>query len=187
MDAIVKETVKYLKAGKVILYPTDTIWGIGCDATNAKAVEKVYKLKQRVESKSLITLVCQKEALSRFMDNVPDIAFDLIDSMDTPLTIIYPNAKKLAKNVIAKDKTIAIRVVKNEFCQKVISDLGQPIVSTSANVSGEKAPLYFNKISQRIIDGVDYVVDLYQDSMQEVTASTIIKLEANGEFKIIRK
>ena len=187
MDKLIKETVKYLKAGKTILYPTDTIWGIGCDATNVKAVNRIYKLKERVESKSLIVLVCKVEALTKFMKVVPEITYDLIDSIDTPLTIIYPNAKNLAKNVIASDGTIAIRVVKNEFCQKLIEQFGKPIVSSSANISGEPSPLYFSKISKGIIEGVDYVVDLNEDSLQKVKPSTIIKLEANGEFQIIRK
>ncbi|MBC35570.1 MAG: threonylcarbamoyl-AMP synthase [Bacteroidetes bacterium] len=187
MRDIVHKSVKLLKEGKVILYPTDTVWGIGCDATNAKAVEKVYKIKKRVESKSLIILVEDESRLAGYMQDVPDIAYDLIDSVDKPLTVIYPNAKNLAKNVIAEDKSIAIRVVKNEFCQELLRQFRKPIVSTSANVSGEPTPVTFHKISQEVKDAVDYVVEVERDSLNQVKPSTIIKLEADGTFKIIRK
>lgn len=187
MKEIVLKAAKLLREGKVILYPTDTVWGIGCDATNAKAVEKIYKIKKRVESKSLIVLVEDSSQLDRYMDHVPGITYDLIDSMTTPLTIIYPNAKNLAKNVIADDKSIAIRVVKNEFCQKLLQQFRKPIVSSSANRSGDPSPLTFNKISKEIKESVDYIVEIEKDSLKEVKPSTIIKLEASGEFKIIRK
>ncbi len=186
MKEVIKETLTYLKAGKTILYPTDTIWGIGCDATNAKAVQKVYKLKQRVESKSLIVLLDTADKLSYYMKRVPDIAYDLIDSMDTPLTIIYPDAKALAKNVIAADKSIAIRIVKNEFCNGLIRAFRKPIVSTSANLSSESTPLIFSKISEEIKNKVDFTVNLYQNSINKVKPSTIIKFGADGEFEIIR-
>ena len=187
MEEEILNTVKALKAGKTILYPTDTIWGIGCDATSSRAVQKIYKLKERVESKSLIVLLDSAEKLPYYVEKVPKIAWDLIDSIDTPLTIIYPNAKNLAKNVIAKDKTIAIRITKDEFCRRVIEMFKKPVVSSSANISGDPTPLMFNKISSRIIDGVDYIVKLYHNKIKEVKASTIIKLDVNGEFEIIRK
>ncbi len=187
MREIVFQAVKLLKEGKIILYPTDTVWGIGCDATNAKAVEKIYKIKKRIESKSLIVLIDNVNHLDRYMDEVPDITYDLIDSMSTPLTIIYPNAKNLAKNVIASDKSIAIRVVRNEFCERLLEQFKKPLVSSSANVSGDPTPLTFNQISQEIKDNVDYIVDVEKNSLKEVKPSTIIKLDANGEFVIIRK
>lgn len=186
MKEIIKETIKHLKEGKTILYPTDTIWGIGCDATNAKAVEKVFDLKQRVESKSLIILLDTVDVLHHYIEKVPDIAYDLIESMDTPLTIIYPKAVGLAKNVIASDKSIAIRVVKNEFCAELIRRFGKPIVSTSANISDEPTALMYSKISDQIKIGVDYIVNLDQHSINNVKPSTIIKLGADGEFEIIR-
>lgn len=186
MKEIIKETITYLKEGKTILYPTDTIWGIGCDATNAKAVQKVYKIKRREESKSMIVLLDSADKLGDYMKKVPEVAYDLIENMENPLTIIYPEAIGFAKNVIAKDKSIAIRVVKNEFCIELIKAFGKPIVSTSANISNEPAPLTFSKISEQIKDEVDYTVDLYQNQINKVKPSTIIKLEADGEFKIIR-
>jgi L-threonylcarbamoyladenylate synthase len=187
MQEIIQETLKYLKAGKTILYPTDTIWGIGCDATRAKAVQKVYKIKQRVASKSLIVLLDSAEKLSDYMKNVPEVAYDLIGNMDTPLTIIYPDAIGLAKNVIARDKSIAIRIVKNEFCKELIKQFGKPIVSTSANLTSEPTPLTFSKISEQIKNKVDYTVNLYQNSVNIVKPSTIIKFGADGEFEIIRR
>jgi L-threonylcarbamoyladenylate synthase len=187
MREIIKETLDFLRNGKTILYPTDTVWGIGCDATNVKAVKKIYKLKQRVESKSLIVLLDNMNDLQRYMENVPDIAYDLIDSMDTPLTIIYPNAKNLAKNIIAQDGSIAIRIIKNNFCEEVIKSFKKPIVSTSANISTEKTPLFFNQISDEIKNNVDYIVNLYQDFINKVKPSTIIKLDLGREFQIIRK
>ena len=187
MEKEILNTVKALKAGKTILYPTDTIWGIGCDATSSRAVQKIYKLKERVESKSLIVLLDSAEKLPDYVEKVPEIAWDLIDSINTPLTIIYPNAKNLAKNVIAKDKTIAIRITKDEFCRRVIEMFKKPVVSSSANISGDTTPLMFNKISSRIIDDVDYIVELYHNKIKDVKPSTIIKLDVNGEFEIIRK
>lgn len=186
MREIIKETIKYLREGKTILYPTDTIWGIGCDATNAKAVKKVFNVKQRVESKSLIVLLDSVDFLHNYMKEVPFVAYDLIESMDTPLTIIYPDAVGLAKNVIASDQSIAIRIVKDEFCRELIRQFGKPIVSTSANISNEAAPLAYSKISDQIKNKVDYTVNLYQNSINEVKPSTIIKLGIDGEFEIIR-
>jgi L-threonylcarbamoyladenylate synthase len=176
-----------LKSGGTILYPTDTIWGIGCDATNPKAVRKIYRIKKRIESKNLIVLVEDEERLKKHAGSIPDIAWDLIRSIDTPLTIIYPDGRNLAKNVIAEDGSIAIRIVKNEFCTRLISRFGKPVVSTSANISGQAAPLMFKLISDEIKNEVDYVVNLYQNVLREVKPSTIIKLDVSGEFEIIRK
>ncbi len=186
MKEIIQETVKYLKEGKTILYPTDTIWGVGCDATNSRAVQKVYKLKQRDETKSLIILLDHIDKLPLYLKEVPQVAYDLINNIENPLTIIYQNAKGLAKNVIAKDKSIAIRIVKNDFCRELIKAFGKPIVSTSANLSDEPTPLFFNQISAEIKNSVDYVVDIDQHLINKVKPSTIIKLKVDGEFEIIR-
>ena len=183
----VQRTLEVLRAGGTILYPTDTIWGIGCDATNSRAVEKVYKLKQRVESKSLIILLDDMEKLSQYVEDVPEITFDLLTSIETPLTIIYSNAKNLAKNVMAADKTIAIRIVREAFCRELIKSFNKPIVSTSANISNDPTALTFNKISKEIHDKVDYVVNLYQDKLNQTKASTIIRLFESGEYTVIRK
>jgi len=182
----VQRALEVLHAGGTILYPTDTIWGIGCDATNYKAVEKVYKLKQRVESKSLIILLDDVEKISLYVSKVPEITYDLISSFNKPLTIIYSNAKNLAKNVMAADKSIAIRIVREPFCQALIKSFNKPIVSTSANISRDPAAITFNKISKEITEKVDYVVNLYQDKLNQTKASTIIRLFESGEYEIIR-
>ena len=186
MEQEIKRCIPVLKKGGIILYPTDTIWGIGCDATNEKAVSKIYKLKKRVETKSLIILLDSPDKLKGYVKQVPDIAWDLMNSIETPLTIIYPNAKNLPKNIVGEDNSIAIRLVKNDFCKTLIREFGKPIVSSSANISGDPAPLVFRCVSREIIKNVDYVVSLYQDVLKEVKASRIIKLNENGEFNIIR-
>lgn len=187
MEEEIKKCLEVLKNGGTILYPTDTIWGIGCDATNPKAVRKIYRIKKRMESKSLIILVENEARLENHSTTIPEIAWDLLRSVNTPLTIIYPDACNLAKNVIAEDGSIAIRIVKNVFCSELIRCFGKPIVSTSANVSGQIAPLMFKGITEEIKQQVDYVVNLYQDVLTDVKPSTIIKLNASGEFEIIRK
>jgi L-threonylcarbamoyladenylate synthase len=186
MEQEIQRCINVLKRGGTILYPTDTIWGVGCDATNQKAVDKVYKIKKRLETKSLIILIDDPEMLGNYVKEIPSITWDLMDNVDRPITIIYPNARNLPKNVIGEDNSIAIRVVKNEFCRRLIRELGKPIVSTSANVSGEQAPLVFRCVADEIKTRVDYVVNLYQDVLQEVKPSRIIKLNENGEFNIIR-
>ncbi len=187
MEEDVKKCLKVLREGGTILYPTDTIWGIGCDATNAAAVEKVYHLKQRMESKSLIILLAEAETLNDYVTSVPDIAWDLLKHADTPLTIIYPDAKNLAGNVVADDGSVAVRIVKNEFCRRLIHAFGKPIVSTSANISGTPPPLAFRNIVQEIIQGVDYAVAESREEIHELKPSQILKLKHNGEFQIIRK
>jgi L-threonylcarbamoyladenylate synthase len=178
--------IQILKSGGTILYPTDTIWGIGCDATNPKAVQKVYTLKQRVESKSLIILVDTFDKVANYVEKVPDVAFDLVNNIDTPVTIIYSGARNLAPNVIAADGTIAIRVVNDEFCQELIGRFGKPIVSSSANVSGAETPLVFNNIAKQIINEVDFTVTINREKVKRTKPSTIIRLHGNGEFLIIR-
>jgi L-threonylcarbamoyladenylate synthase len=183
----IKKALAFLKSGKVILYPTDTIWGIGCDATLPKTVDRIYKIKQRYESKSMIVLLDDAANLSRYVEKVPSLAYDLIEEYSEPLTIIYPKARNLAKNVIAEDGTIAIRIVKDEFCRQLISELGKPLVSTSANISGQPAPITFSKISDEIKKGVDYIVNFHQDVVIRTKPSTIIRMLENGEFEVIRK
>ena len=185
----INKAIEVLKAGGVILYPTDTIWGLGCDATNAEAADKIFKIKKREESKSLIILIDNENKLNRYLKDIPPLAYDLIDNTDTPLTIIYPGAKGLAPNIINSDGSIAIRIPlnKDEFCVKLIEKFGKPIVSTSANISGNPAPISFKYIDKSILDEVDYIVNLRQDETGKNKPSAIIKLEMNGEFKIIRK
>ena len=183
----IKNCIEVLKKDGTILYPTDTIWGIGCDATSQHAVEKIYHIKKRLESKSLIILLADMKDISEYVKTVPDIARDLMKNVEQPLTIIYPNAQNLPKNVIAEDNSIAIRIVKNPFCKALIREFGKPIVSSSANIAGEPAPMVFKFVSQEILDQVDYVVKIYQDVLNEVKPSRIIKLKENGEFHIIRQ
>jgi L-threonylcarbamoyladenylate synthase len=187
MQQEIKKCIDILQSGGTILYPTDTIWGIGCDATNANAVDSVFRLKKRVESKSMIILVDSAERLTEYVETVPELAWDLLKSVDTPLTIIYPKAKNLAPNVVAADGSIAIRVVHHEFCCALIKAFGKPVVSTSANISGDLPPKVFMEISPEIIKYIDHVVRLYRDELQHIKPSRIIKLSENGEFRIIRK
>ena len=186
MEQEIRKCVEVLRKGGTILYPTDTIWGIGCDATNSKAISKIYRIKKRLETKSLIILVDDKKRLEQYVKEIPEITWDLMKNVDRPLTIIYPNAVNLPKNVVGEDNSIAIRIVKNEFCKRLIREFGKPIVSSSANISGEAAPLVFSCVSENIKKSVDYVVQLYQDVLQEVKPSRIIRLKENGEFIIIR-
>lgn len=182
----VERTVSFLKAGKTILYPTDTIWGVGCDATNSKACDKVYAAKKRPQNKSLIILVDCVERLQDYVVNVPIIAYDLIKGAKSPLSIIYAESKNLAKNVSA-DKSVCIRVVNHKFCQEVIRQLGKPITSTSANLSGQPSALTYNDITEEMKQSVDYTVQLYHDIMEKPKSSTIIKLHEDNTFEILRQ
>jgi L-threonylcarbamoyladenylate synthase len=182
-----EKALEVLKSGGIILYPTDTIWGIGCDATNEEAVQKVMALKGRSASKSLIVLVDNDNKLASYVREIPDVAYDLIEYAENPLTIVYSNAKNLAPSVINEDGSVGIRVVKHNFCQQLIQRFRLPIVSTSANISGEPAPKNFSEVSQEIIDGVDYVVNLEQEASEEKTPSTIMKLSPDGLFTFIRR
>jgi L-threonylcarbamoyladenylate synthase len=175
-----------LRQGKVILYPTDTIWGLGCDATNAKAIERLFKIKRRKENKSIITLIDNDQRLKDYVKIVPSIAYDLIRNAANPISIVFPGGMNLAKNAISADGSVCIRVTTSDFCIALVQKLGKPIASTSANISGEPTALFFNQISSEIIKEVDHVVGLYQDEIQLPKASTIIKLAANGQFEIIR-
>jgi L-threonylcarbamoyladenylate synthase len=183
----INKALEVLKQGGLILYPTDTVWGIGCDATNAEAVAKVYALKRREDSKSMIILLHTDNKLQSYVSEIPDVAYDLIEYTEKPLTIIYSGAKNLANNLINSDGSIGIRIPKHDFCQQLIQRFRKPIVSTSANISGEPTPGNFFEISQEIIEGVDYVVDLEQMVSERKQASTIMKLEPDGKFVFIRK
>lgn len=183
----IEKALEVLKNGGLILYPTDTIWGIGCDATNAEAVEKVFKLKGRDAGKSLIVLLDSENKLQSYIQEVPDLAYDLIEYAEKPLTIIYSGAKNLAENLVHADGSVGIRVARHDFCQKLIQRFRKPIVSTSANISGEPSPASFDEVSDAIREGVDYVVEFGQDDLTEHQPSTIMKLEADGQFVFIRK
>ena len=185
-DEDIKKCVEVMRGGGIILYPTDTIWGIGCDATNADAVKRVYELKQRTDSKAMLVLVDNEARLDRYVTEVPEIAYQLIEVADKPLTIIYSGAKNLAKNLIAEDGSLGIRITGETFSHKLCEQFRRPIVSTSANVSGEPSPSVFAEISDVIKSGVDYIVGYRQDDKQAARPSSIIKLEAGGVFKIIR-
>ncbi len=182
----IENSVAALKAGKVILYPTDTIWGIGADATNSKAVQRIYKIKKRDTEKSMIILLDSKEKIKDYVVEVPEIAYELIDKTRVPLTIVYPKAKNLAKNLVAKNGSIAIRVVNGEYCSAVVRQFGKPIVSTSANLSGEASPVTFGNISKELINKVDYVVDLFHSRIKTLKPSTVIKMGEDGMFEILR-
>ena len=182
----VKHTSILLKAGKIILYPTDTIWGVGCDATNQKAVQKMYKLKGRDAGKSMIILLDSAEKLKKYVKNVPPIAYDLIKNSASPLTIVYSGAQKVAKNLIAGDGTIAIRVVKGRYSGQVIKELDRPLVSTSANLSGQPTAITFDQISEELKDKVDYAVKHFREKTKSIRPSTVIKLEKDGKFTILR-
>lgn len=179
--------IETLRTGGLILYPTDTIWGIGCDATNPEAVAKIYALKQRADSKSMLVLLDNQNRLTQYIDEVPEVAWELIEVADKSMTIIYPGARNLAKNLIADDGSIGIRIVKDDFCEKLIERFKKPIVSTSANISGENSPANFDEISEKIKQGVDYVVNWRQDDLNPGIPSSIIKLDAAGRISIIRK
>jgi len=186
MTEEIATVIEILKKGGTILYPTDTIWGLGCDATNPKAIDRVKKIKRRAVEKNFILLLGNKEQLLDYVENVPDIAFDLIQSYDNPLTIIYPKAKNLPEAAYADDGSVAIRIVKHHFCTELLSIFRKPIISSSANISGESAPLSFNKISPHIIEEVDYAVSLYHDEINCYKASTLIKIDDHGLFEVIR-
>ena len=175
-----------LRKGGIILYPTDTVWVIGCDASNTQAIQKIYDLKGRTSSKAFITLVGSEVMLERTVINIPEIAWDLMESANRPLTLIYDEVKGIAPNAIAEDGSCGIRLAKDTFCQQLIQRLGKPIISTSANVSGEETPKDFRFISDTILKGVDFVVNYRQNKTISQKSSNIIKLKNNGEIKIIR-
>lgn len=187
MNNDIEKALEVLKNGGLILYPTDTIWGIGCDATNAEAVQKIYDLKGRHQDKPLIILIENENQLASYVREIPDVAYELIEYAEKPLTIVYDGAKNLAENLIAEDGSIGIRVISNPFCSKLLQRFKKPIVSTSANLSGQPSPQDFYSISSEITEGVDYIVNYGQDIINEFKASTIMKIGASGQFRLIRK
>jgi len=186
MNEEINKCIEVLQNGGLILYPTDTVWGIGCDATNEEAVKRVYDLKKRKDSKALICLVANDVMLERTVEEVPEVAYDIIDLSTKPTTIIYDKPKGVAKNLVAEDNTLAIRVASDKFCRYLINKFKKPIVSTSSNLSGKPTPKSFNEIDPVILKGVDYVVNL-QPEQKSAVPSAIIKLGNDGTVKIIRK
>ncbi len=187
MNDDLKKALEVLQDGGTILYPTDTVWGIGCDATHPEAVKKVYQIKQREDSKSMLVLVDSEVRLERYVAEVPEVAWQLIEVADKPMTLIYPGAKNLAANLIAPDGSIGIRLVKDDFCRQLIQRLKKPIVSTSANISGQPTPAGFDQIAPEILRAVDYVVTWRQDDPTAAQPSSIIAVGLGGQIRIIRK
>ena len=197
-EEILAEALKTLRDGGTILYPTDTVWGLGCDATNPKAVARIFEIKQRADSKSLVLLACDLDMVARYVKEIPSIAIDLVEVNDAPMTIIYPGAVygeqgaagdkwHLAWNAVAADGSVGIRIPLMDWCKQLVFKLGRPIVSTSANISGEPTPQRFSDIPQELKDAVDFVVPPSVDTQSTGKASQILKLGLKGEIEIIRK
>ena len=191
---ILDSALKVLREGGVILYPTDTIWGLGCDATNPDAVARIFKIKNRPEAKSLVLLAADLDMVARYVKVIPNIAIDLVEVNDRPMTIIYPGAitsdvpdrHYIAHNAVAEDGSVGIRIPMSEFCTELARKLGRPIVSTSANISGEPSPQVYADIAQEIRDAVDYIVPQKLEKDATGYASQIIKVEVDGQVLIIR-
>lgn len=186
MEQDLKAAIDVLQRGGLILYPTDTIWGIGCDATNAQAVRRVYELKRRADNKALIVLLDSAEHLDHYVVDVPEMARELIDVAVKPLTIIYDGAFNLARNLLGENDSVGIRIPHERFSQQLCARFGRPVVSTSANLSGQPSPARFADIDPAIVGGVDYVVRYRQDDDTPHVASNIIHLSSDGTFKILR-
>ena len=186
MEDDIKKACEIMEKGGIILYPTDTIWGIGCDATNEDAVKRVYEIKKRIDSKALIVLVDKPVKVEFYVREVPEIAWDLIDVADKPLTIVYPNARNLATNVLADDGSVGIRITQETFSRKLCERFRKAIVSTSANINGQPAPTNFNEISDEIKQAVDYVVTYRQDDPYQPSPSSVIWIGEGGVIKILR-
>lgn len=186
MTEDIQKCIEVLRRGGLILYPTDTIWGIGCDATNAEAVKKVYELKRRSDNKALIVLLDSEEHLDHYVVDVPEMALELIHVAVKPLTIVYEGAFNVAPNLLGDNDSLGIRVPNEQFSHQLCAAFGKPIVSTSANVSGAASPKTFADIPKAIVDGVDYVVRYRQDDLRPADASNIIMLGSDGTFKILR-
>lgn len=186
MNEDIRKACQVMHEGGIILYPTDTIWGIGCDATNEEAVRRVYEIKQRADSKAMLVLVDTPVKVDFYVQDVPDIAWDLIDLADKPLTIIYPGARNLAPNLLAEDGSVGIRVTGEEFSRRLCQQFRKAIVSTSANISGQPSPRNFSGISEDVKSAVDYIVSYRQEEEDNPKPSSIIKLGAGGVIQIIR-
>ena len=185
-DEDIKESLITLRSGGIILYPTDTIWGLGCDPTNVEAINRIFKIKSRGENKSLIILVDGLPMIERYVTEIPEIVYELAEVSDTPLTIIYPKGKNLAAGVCGDDDSVAIRICHDDFCRELIGRFRKPIVSTSANFSSNTSPENFSKIEKNLIDKVDYVVNYRQNDRSKSFASPVIKVNHDGTIKIIR-
>jgi L-threonylcarbamoyladenylate synthase len=183
----IKESLSTLRQGGIILYPTDTIWGLGCDPSNESAINRILKLKSRGENKSLIILADGLSMVERYVTEIPEIIYELAEVSDTPLTIIYPKGKNLAPGVCSDDDSVAIRISHDEFCKELISRFRKPVVSTSANLSGNPSPANFSEIEKNLIDNVDYVVKYRQNDRSKSIPSPVIKVNSDGTIKIIRK
>lgn len=183
----VRQAVQVLRQGGLILYPTDTIWGIGCDASNEEAVSRVYDLKRRDDSKALICLVDSPDRLQRYSREIPDVAWDLIEYSEKPLTLVLDGAVNLAFNLVANDGSVGIRVTREAISKELCYRFQKAVVSTSANISGEPSPTNFSEVSPEIVSGVDYVMKSRQNDLSKSAPSRIIRLRGNGEIKIIRK
>ena len=186
MEDDIKKACEIMEKGGIILYPTDTIWGIGCDATNEDAVKRVYEIKKRIDSKALIVLVDKPVKVEFYVREVPEIAWNLIDVADKPLTIVYPNARNLATNVLADDGSVGIRITQETFSRKLCERFRKAIVSTPANISGQPAHTNFNEISDEIKQAVDYVVTYRQDDPYQPSPSSVIWIGEGGVIKILR-
>lgn len=182
----ITKAYEVISQGGIILYPTDTVWGIGCDATNPEAIQKIYTLKKREESKSMIVLVNGDRMLHSIFKEIPETAWQIFDLSEKPTTLILDQPKNVAPNIIAEDNSLGIRVVKEPFCYKLMERMKRPLVSTSANISGEPGPKSFSEISSAIKNGVDYIVNLHHDKVCD-KPSTIIKLTLDNQVKILRK
>ncbi len=184
---ILKKAVEVLRDGGIILYPTDTVWGLGCDAGNNEAVGKIYSIKKSREKRGMLVLLDSASGLPYYVRQVPDIAWQLIDTADSPLTIIYPEVKNISKELVADDGSAGIRIVNDKFCSELIARLRKPLVSTSANITGDPTPGNFSEISEIIKSSADYIIPLRQEEKNIKTASSIIKIWVDGQFKIIRQ
>jgi L-threonylcarbamoyladenylate synthase len=182
----IENCLKVLNQGGIMLYPTDTVWGIGCDATNEKAVEKIYAVKKRNEEKSMIILLADEADIMEYTNDPNPVVFDFVKGVNKPTTVIYEGARNLAKNTINKDGSIGIRIVKDPFCKELILRFGKPIVSTSSNLSGYPPPAYYHDIDVEIKNGVDYIVQHRRDDLTPALPSTVIKLEKDGNIRVLR-
>ncbi|HEY9364855.1 MAG TPA: L-threonylcarbamoyladenylate synthase [Chitinophagaceae bacterium] len=176
-----------LKSGGLILYPTDTVWGLGCDATNEEAVNKIFLLKQRPASKSMIVLVAEEKDVLKYTASTDLAVFDYLEKINKPTTVIFENAIGLAENLLASDGSIAIRIARDEFCRHLIKRFRKPVVSTSANISMQPTPVHFNQVSAGIKEGVDYIVQYRQDDLSPAVPSAIIKWNLDGTVSVIRE
>jgi L-threonylcarbamoyladenylate synthase len=183
----IKEALNILRKGGIIVYPTDTIWGIGCDPTHEASVNRIFQIKSREENKSLIILTNGISMVERYVKEIPEIIYELADISDSPLTIIYPSGKNLAAGVCSDDGSVGIRICNDEFCNELIGRFRKPIVSTSANFSGRPAPANYSEIDKDVLAKADYVVKYRQNDRSAHTASPVIKINSDGTIKIIRK